>query len=120
MSDNLRVYEMPNEWVETFAAAWRVMEKSLNPAFWFLMKCGKCGEIGDKHIDFVKAKKKKGAILGMQCECGQTIKFVGYLNPASDTFPARLRKKTKSVLRFNGEEPDEVEDPDDYLPLDLA
>lgn len=120
MSKDRTVYEMPEDWTTNFVAAWRVFERTLNPAFGFLLKCGNCGALGKPEIDFVMSKKNEKAVLGIECsKCLTTIKFNGTIDPTQQSFPKRLLTKTKSVLRLDGKETKGDFKPDGYLELML-
>ncbi len=100
---NLTVYLLPKRWVIPFLAAYRVMERSLNPAFTFILRCAKCGKMGGDKVKYVMSRKNPEAIIGLQCEnCGQTVKLEGMIDPKSKGFPKRLRKEHPSVLEIDG------------------
>lgn len=80
-----------------FVAAWRVFERTLNPAFYFIIKCGKCGQNGT--AQFVKSTTMAGTLIGMECSnCGQTLKFARKIGLNDPDFPSRLEPKPQSVL----------------------
>ena len=95
----LRVWLMPKDWVINFIAAWRVFERTMNPAFHFLIKCANCGAIGQ--VEMVHSKNEEGMLIGMQCltdDCGQTLKFGRKIGVNSPDFPERLAEVGESVL----------------------
>lgn len=104
MTKPKNLFEMSRQWVLPFVASWRTFEKTLNPAFYFVLRCGECGAFGSDFIKTIKSKKKGSAILGLQCtECQQTLKFEGLADPDADDFPQRLRNTPLSALSLNGE-----------------
>lgn len=97
MSEERTIWVMPKDWVMNFVAAWRVFERTLNPAFYFLLQCGKCKLI-NKQIRVVKSVKTN-ELIGMECtNCGQTIKFGRKIGLDSEDFPTRLAPVPDSVL----------------------
>lgn len=115
MTDERKVHTMPKQWGYPFAAAWRVFERTLNPAFIFLIKCTNCGSTGPPSIGFVMSKKKPKAMLGLECgNCLQTVKFSGLIDPEAEDFPARLLTKPGTVL--DGKKGDRL-DSEGYLEL---
>lgn len=96
---NLKLYTLPEEWSYPLVASWRVFEKTLNPAFFFILRCGNCEEMNS---DFVYSVKSNEVAIGIQCQtegCGQTLKFDGKIDANADDFPERLRApRPSSVL----------------------
>ncbi len=108
MSD-LEVHVMPEEFVLPFIAAWRVLERCLNPIFSFPIRCSKCGRNSDaQHSQgpaFVLSSKKvndKPLMIGVQCKtegCNMVIKFETPISSGDDDFPQRLSGYPDSVLQ---------------------
>jgi hypothetical protein len=111
MTDKL-VFTMPKEWCYAFLAAWRTFERSMNPAFYFLIRCGNCGATGSPKVQPVKSKKKPTAVLGIQCQqCKTALKFEGLIDSKADDFPQRLLNPPRNtVLQLDGEEMDRAGD----------
>ncbi len=103
----LEVHTMPEEFTLAFVAAWRVMERCLNPVFSFPIKCNKCGKMSDaQHSQgpsFVTSNKSgKHRLIGMQChtdDCDMVIKFEKPISSADKSFPNRLVDYPPSVLQ---------------------
>lgn len=92
------VFEMPEDLVQPTVAALRVFERSLNPAFLVVLRCGKCGGYGAQPV---ASRKKDRAFIGVQCtndECKRTIKFGRPIDFEEATMPARLKHKPDSAL----------------------
>lgn len=96
---------LPEEWILPFVASWRVFERTLNDSFSFIMVCNVCGKEGAEHIEFVQSKKSEETIIGMQCECGNTLKFETPSSPNDEDFPQRLATRGTSVLVRTGAKP---------------
>jgi len=95
-STNLQVYTLNSEWTLTFLAAWRTLEKTINPAMQFLIRCAECKQFS---IDVVRSVKDENVVIGLQCQtnnCGVTIKFEKPIDPSADDFPERFRKDRPS------------------------
>lgn len=103
-----RLSTLPEEWIYPFAAAWRVFERTLNDAFHFVMVCSVCGKSGAEHIEFVRSNKTDLTIIGLQCKCGNTIKFERPLSLTDEDFPQRLAHRPKTVLETNDHKPEKV------------
>ena len=103
MSKTRKIFILPKQWVYPFVSAFRVFERTLNPAFVFKLRCSACpGEGTD--IDFVMSVKNPKAIIGLECKkCLQTVKFESPIDPDDDDFPARLLTKPTTALSSNGE-----------------
>lgn len=107
MSD-LNIWTLDEDMVLPFVAAWRILERSINPAMSLIIKCNKCGKMStaqqDQGPNFVVSKKqKKGlpVLIGIQCQtdgCGQVIKLGRPVSPADQDFPSRLQKRPPSAL----------------------
>ena len=98
-SSDLRIYTLPEVWALPLVAAWRTFEKTINPAFKFVLYCVNCGEA---NAEIVRSRKAKDAIIGIQCQaddCGQTIKFEVPIDPEAEDFPARLESFPPSALK---------------------
>ena len=96
------VYELPEELTVPLLAAIRLMERTINPAFSFVLRCLNCGEYV---IKSVKSKKDPSSIIGLQChntECKRTIKFARPLRLDADDIPERLRQQPASALKEPG------------------
>lgn len=108
MSKELEVWILPEDMVLPFLAAFRTLEKSVNPVFTFPMKCSKCNKFSDgtgsQGPTFVKSKKKKrdfDVVIGIKCEtegCNMVIKFERPISPGDDDFPQRLKAYPKTSL----------------------
>lgn len=104
----LEVWTLPEDLVLPLIAAWRVMEKSLNPAFSFPMKCSKCGKLSDANKNqgpqFTRSKKERNGfpiIIGIKCQtenCTMVIKFERPISPGDPDFPQRLKRYPASAL----------------------
>ena len=95
---NLRIWTLPKEWVMNFVAAWRTFERTVNPAFQFLLRCTNCHQVGS--AQFVKSVKGEG-LIGLQCQtsnCGQTIKFGRKIGTNDPDFPERFISDPPTVL----------------------
>jgi hypothetical protein len=104
-----KVWKLPARWSYPLLAAWRTFEASLNPAFWFSLKCGGCGA-GGKDIEMVRSKKKENTYIGIQCQkCKQTLKFEQPVDAHDKSMPERLVPRPKTVL----ESPQGVKGTDD-------
>ena len=106
--DKLRLFELPEEYTDSFVAAYRVMEKTVNPAFYIVFHCAKCGA---SKAQFVHSVKNESVIIGIQCRspgCGQTIKFMRPIDRHAPDFPDRLKDYPKSALESENQagEPD--------------
>ncbi len=94
------VHLMPKTWAYPFVSAWRVFERTLNPAFTFVIRCSACGA---KKAHFVMSTKTPNALLGLECKsCLLTIKFEDVIDPDAEDFPVRLLTKPDSVLSTDG------------------
>lgn len=94
----LTVWTLPEELVIPFLAAVRMMERTVNPAFDFLLRCNACKQIMVKPV---RSVKDKNSIIGFQCgieDCGQTIKFGRKMNFKAPDFPTRLYGVPESGL----------------------
>jgi len=122
---NRTIWQMPKRWVLPFIASWRVFERTLNPAFYFLIKCAKCGTTGSPKVRTVRSNKRDEVLIGIECsECGNTLKFEGAADPEAPEFPDRLKgSRADSVLTPPDEEEPEwvhdLDDLDDYMELVL-
>lgn len=97
---NRTLHLMPKQWAYPFVSAWRVFERTLNPAFSFIIRCLNCGAT---KVQFVMSTKNPKALLGLECaSCLQTIKFEELIDPDAEDFPARLRTHPDSVLSTDG------------------
>lgn len=115
-----KVHLLPRSWVYPFTAAFRTFEKTLNPAFSFLMKCEDCGAAGFPNVQFVHSKKNPKAVIGMECtKCLNTIKFEGTIDGDAEDFPARLMTRAYSVLQLNGKKAKDDTPGEGYLELIL-
>lgn len=117
-----KLFVLAERWGIAFTAAWRTMERTVNPAFYFLLKCSGCGSIGAPTIRFVKSKKRENAIIGLECtSCLTTVKFDGMLDPSDESFPARLLERPASVLAMPGGKPlKDGEPPEEYVEMMLS
>ena len=114
MPSKMKIHILPEELVLPFVAAWRVLEKSVNPVFSFPMKCNSCGKMSENTQSqgpaFVLSNKQKNGmpvLIGIQCKtegCDMVVKFEKPISPGDESFPARLQKYPKSALS----EPDGV------------
>ncbi len=94
------VHLMPKTWAYPFVSAWRVFERTLNPAFTFVIRCEACGATESR---FVMSTKVPKALLGLECKsCLQTIKFEDIIDPDAEDFPARLLTHPDTVLSTRG------------------
>ena len=96
---DFEVYELPEDLTMPLLAAVRLMERTINPAFSFVLRCLNCGEY---RVKAVASKKAAKTIIGLQCfnpECKRTIKFVRPLSWDADDFPERLRQQPPSALK---------------------
>lgn len=94
----LTVWTLPADLVIPFLAAVRLMERTANPAFDFLMRCNSCKQV---NVRAVRSVKDPHSIIGYQCqveECGTTIKFERKLDFRAPDFPARLKDVPESAL----------------------
>lgn len=108
MSD-LEVHVMPEEFILPFIAAWRVLERCINPVFSFPIRCNKCGRMSDAQrsqgpafVTSSKSKNDKPVLIGIQCtteNCDMVIKFEKPISPGDDDFPQRLSGYPDSVLQ---------------------
>ncbi len=108
MSD-LEVHTIPEEFSLPFVAAWRVLERCLNPIFSFPIKCSKCGRIsnaqnnqGPAFVTSNKTKDGKPILIGLQCrteDCNMVIKFEKPISPGDSDFPKRLSPYPSSILQ---------------------
>lgn len=104
----LEVWTLPEDLVLPLLAAVRLMERTINPAFDFIFRCNKCGEMDVKEV---KSAKGDGTTIGIRCEadgCGQVIKFGRKLDLNASDFPARLKSSPDSALVPPGEEKSKV------------
>ncbi len=100
MAKDFEVYEMPEELTMPLLAAVRLLERTLNPAFSFVLRCLSCGKY---EVGPVASVKDEGSIIGLQCaSCKRTIKFTRPLRFDADDFPDRLRKQPASALTEPG------------------
>ena len=96
--EDLQVWTLPEEMVIPLLAAWRLLERGINPAFDFLMRCNKCGEMGAESVQSVK---NDGSFIGIRCKtegCGQVVKFGRPMSVEDSDMPERLKTSPKSVL----------------------
>ena len=115
---NLKVHTLPKELVLPFVAAWRTLEKSLNPVFSMIMRCSSCGKMSDNNHtqgpSFILSKKKKNGmpiIIGLQCmteDCDMVIKFEEPISPGDNNFPSRLQSFPKTALSEAGGTPGKI------------
>ena len=101
---DFEVYELPEDLTMPLLAAVRLMERTINPAFSFVLRCLNCGEY---QIKSVASKKDPKTIIGLQChndECKRTIKFARPLRWDADDLPERLRQQPVSALKEPGKE----------------
>lgn len=108
MSD-LEVHVMPEEFILPFIAAWRVLERCINPIFSFPVRCNKCGKNseaqhsqGPAFVLSKKTKKDKPVLIGIQCQtenCDMVIKFETPISSGDKDFPQRLAGYPDSVLQ---------------------
>lgn len=102
------IWVLPSEMVLTFVAAYRTLEKCMNPIFSFPTKCSKCGKLsdamGNQGPHFVKSKKTRNGeevIIGIQCKtegCNMVLKFEKPISPGDPDFPQRLKKQPTTAL----------------------
>lgn len=94
----LRVWKLPAELSIPYLAAFRLIERSVNPAFDLILRCNNCGGMNNAVVSSVNRKSKK---IGIQCSnknCGQTLKFEEPIDVEAKGFPDRLRKAPESAL----------------------
>lgn len=94
----LRVWTMPGELAIPFLAAVRLMERTVNPAFDFLLRCNHCG---GTTVKAVRSVKKAHVLIGFQCQnddCKEVVKFAEPIDFKSSTFPARLKDQPDSAI----------------------
>lgn len=106
--DKLTIYKLPEELSLVLVAAFRTLERTINPVFSFPFKCNNCGRLSDAQQNqgpqFVLSKKtKKGMpiIIGVQCQtegCGMTLKFLKPISAGDKDFPQRLIEAPASAL----------------------
>ena len=93
-----RVWLLPEDLVLPMLAAVRLLEKSMNPAFDFVLRCNQCGQM---NVQSVASVKDKDVTIGIACNtegCGEVIKFERKLDRNDSDFPARLQKVPDSAL----------------------
>lgn len=96
--EELHVWTLPEEMVIPLLAAWRLLERGINPAFDFLMRCNKCGKMS---AETVRSIKDDTAFIGIRCKtegCGQVVKFGRQMRIDDPDMPERLKTPPKSVL----------------------
>lgn len=121
MAEKRRVHLLPKSWTLPFTAAWRTFERTLNPAFSFLIKCENCGAVGHPDVTFVASKKNPKAVLGLECtKCLTTIKFEGTIDGDHREFPKRLKERALSVLQIDGKTAKDDRPGEGYLELMLG
>ena len=100
----LTVWGLPEELVLPLLAAVRLMERTINPAFDFVLRCNKCGGM---EVESVQSVKDDGTTIGIRCKadgCGQVIKFGRKLDKTAPDFPARLLAIPDSALTAPGDD----------------
>lgn len=115
---DLEVHILPEELTLPLFAAWRTLEKCLNPVFSFPLKCSSCQKLsagdGSQGPSFIVSKKKlngQAVIIGIQCVtegCKMVVKFERSISPGNEDFPSRLRHYPKSGLYKEGSPEEEV------------
>lgn len=101
-SESFEVFELPEELTIPLLAAIRLMERAVNPAYQFVLRCGNCGNYIIRPVGSVKGD---GKIIGLQCfdqECKRTIKFAKPLDWTADDLPERLRHQPATALTEPG------------------
>ncbi len=102
MTKERKIFILPKQWAYPFISAFRVFERTLNPAFVFKLRCTACDGQGTD-IDFVMSVKNPKAVIGLECKkCLQTVKFESPIDANADDFPARLLTKPTTVLEHEG------------------
>lgn len=98
--DKRTIWTLPTRWGLPFLAAWRTFEKTINPAFVFIIRCANCGASGKDRVRFVKSVKTPSAVIGIECNsCKQTLKFEDGIDSEAPDFPDRLRgPRADSIL----------------------
>ena len=104
----LKVHTLPKEFTLPLVAAWRTLEKTINPVFKMIMRCSSCGKMSDLNNTqgpaFILSKKKKHGmpiIIGIQCKtegCDMVIKFEEPISTGDESFPARFQKQPATAL----------------------
>lgn len=105
---DLEIWVLPKEMVLPLVAAWRTLEKSINPAINFILQCSKCGKgtatDGSQGPTFILSVKKKNdmpVLIGLQCKtegCTMVVKFEKPISPADPDFPSKLQKYPATAL----------------------
>jgi hypothetical protein len=93
------VYELPEDLTMPLLAAVRLLERSINPAFSFVLRCLNCSQY---RVKPVASASGDGSVIGLQChnpDCLRTIKFLRPLRWDADDLPERLRQQPASALK---------------------